>query len=118
MRYVYWQDRWFAAGKKQNGNTMHLRKCTSPERFSYQHARGKGKFDDRYFEGIAEKQEIVVARPKFNFLLHELYPTNHQFIPRKCNLWDVLPSPSFPNSYNMPSFKSKISNLDLISLSS
>ena len=40
------------------------------------------------------------------------------FIPRTCNLWDALPSSCFPESYNLPSFKSKINKLDLISLSS
>ena len=40
------------------------------------------------------------------------------FIPRTCNLWNVLPSSCFPESYNLPSFKSKIDNLDPISLSS
>ena len=39
-------------------------------------------------------------------------------IPRTCNLWNVLPSSCFPESYNLPSFKSKINKLDLISLSS
>ena len=40
------------------------------------------------------------------------------FIPRTCNLWSVLPSCLFPESYNLPYFKSKINKLDLISLSS
>ena len=40
------------------------------------------------------------------------------FIPRTCNLWNVLPPPCFPESYNLPSFKSNINRLDLISLSS
>ena len=40
------------------------------------------------------------------------------FILRTCNLWKVLPSSCFPESYNLPSFKSKINKLDLISLSS
>ena len=40
------------------------------------------------------------------------------FIPRTCNLWNVLPSCCFPESYNLPSFKSKINKLDLFSLSS
>ena len=40
------------------------------------------------------------------------------FIPRTCNLWNVLPSSCFPESYNLPSFKSKINKPDLISLSS
>ena len=33
-------------------------------------------------------------------------------------LWNVLPSSCFPESYNLPSLKSKINKLDLISLSS
>ena len=40
------------------------------------------------------------------------------FIPRTCNLWNVLPSSCFPESCNLPSFKSKINKLDLFSLSS
>ena len=40
------------------------------------------------------------------------------FTPRTCNLWNVLPSSCFPESYNFPSFKSKINKLDLISLPS
>ena len=40
------------------------------------------------------------------------------FIPRTCNLWNVLPSSCFPESYNLPSFQSKINKRDLISLSS
>ena len=38
------------------------------------------------------------------------------FIPRTCNLWNVLPSSCFPESYISPSFKSKINKLDLTSL--
>ena len=40
------------------------------------------------------------------------------FTPRTCNLWNVLPSSCFPESYNLPSFKSNVNKLDLISLSS
>ena len=40
------------------------------------------------------------------------------FIPRTCNLWNVLPSSCFPESCNLPSFKSKMNKLDLNSLSS
>ena len=39
-------------------------------------------------------------------------------IPRTCNLWNVLPSSYFPESYNLTYFKSKINKLYLISLSS
>ena len=45
-------------------------------------------------------------------------PHKSSFIPRACNLWNVLPSSCFTESYNLPSFKSKINKLDLISLSS
>ena len=38
------------------------------------------------------------------------------FVPRTCNLWNVLPFSCFPESYNLPSFKSKINKLNLISL--
>ena len=38
------------------------------------------------------------------------------FFPRTCNLWNVLPSSCFPESYNLPSFKSKIKKRDLIPL--
>ena len=40
------------------------------------------------------------------------------FIPRTCNLWNVLPSSCLPESCNFPSFKSNINQLDLIYLSS
>ena len=39
------------------------------------------------------------------------------FIPRTCQLWNNLPSTSFPESYNLSCFKSNINKLDLISLS-
>ena len=39
------------------------------------------------------------------------------FILRTRYLWNVLPSSCFPQSYNLLSFKSKINELDLISLS-
>ena len=38
------------------------------------------------------------------------------FIQITCNLWNVLPSSSFPESYHLPSFNSKINKIDLISL--
>ena len=34
-------------------------------------------------------------------------------IPRTCNLWNMLLSSSFPESYNLPSFEYKINKLDL-----
>ena len=46
-------------------------------------------------------------------------PHKSSFVPRTCNLWNLLSSSCFPeSSYNLPSFKSKVNKLDLISLSS
>ena len=33
------------------------------------------------------------------------------FIPRTCNLWNALPSSCFPESQNLPSFKSKVNKV-------
>ena len=54
-----------------------------------------------------------VSLPTSRTLSHKL-----SFIPRACNLWNILPSSCFHESYNLPSFKSKINQLDLISPSS
>ena len=43
--------------------------------------------------------------------------SHKSLIPRTCNLWNVLLTSSFPESYNLPSFKSKVNKLDLLSLS-
>ena len=48
------------------------------------------------------------------FSLHDVLvfrlssPHKPSFIPRACNLWNVLPSSCFPESFNLRSFKSKI----------
>ena len=39
------------------------------------------------------------------------------FIPRTSQLWNSLPPTTFPESYNLLSFKSNINKLDLVSLS-
>ena len=39
------------------------------------------------------------------------------FILRTSQLWNTLPSPAFPESYSLSSFKSNVNKLDLISLS-
>ena len=53
-----------------------------------------------------------VSLPNPQILSHK-----SSFIPRTCNIWNILPSSCFPESYKLPSFKSKINKLDLISLS-
>ena len=54
--------------------------------------------------------QVILSNPRT--LSHK-----SSFIPRTCKLWNTLPSTSFPESYNLSSFKSNISKLDLISLS-
>ena len=39
------------------------------------------------------------------------------FIPRTSQLWNSLPPTTFPESYNLSSFKSNVNKLDLVSLS-
>ena len=39
------------------------------------------------------------------------------FIPKTCQLWNTLPSTTFPESYELSCFKSSINKLGLISLS-
>ena len=58
-------------------------------------------------------QLFEVSLPTSRTLSHK-----SSLIPRTCNLWNVLPSFCFPESYNLPSANSKINKLDLISLSS
>ena len=55
---------------------------------------------------------VQVSLPTSRILSHK-----SSFIPRTCNSWNVLPSSCFPESYKLPSFKSKINKLDLLSLS-
>ena len=61
--------------------------------------------------------QLIHTLSKFHCPIHEISQKS-SFIPRTCNLRNVLPSSCFPESYNLPSFKSKINKLDLISLSS
>ena len=42
---------------------------------------------------------------------------NSSFIPRTSQMWNSLPPTTFPESYNLSSFKSNINKLDLVSLS-
>ena len=56
-------------------------------------------------------QPFQVSLPNPRTLSHK-----SSFNPRTCNLWNVLPSCCFPESYNLPSFKSNVNKLDPISL--
>ena len=67
----------------------------------------------RITRSLTHSHPFQVSLPNPRTLSHK-----SSFIPRTCNLWNVLPSSCFPESYNLPSFKSKINKLDLISLSS
>ena len=67
----------------------------------------------RTIRSSTHSHPFQVSLPTSRTLSHK-----SSFIPRTCNLWNVLPSSCFPESYNLSSFKSKINKLDLISLSS
>ena len=54
-----------------------------------------------------------VSLPTSRTLFHK-----SSLIPRTCILWHVLLSYCFPESYNFPSFQSKVNKLDLVTLSS
>ena len=54
--------------------------------------------------------QVILSNPRI--LSHK-----SSFIPRTCQLWNTLPSTSFPESYNLSCLKSTINKPDLISLS-
>ena len=66
----------------------------------------------RTTRGSTHSHPFQVSLPNPRTLSHK-----SSFTPRTCSLWNVLPSSCFPESYNLPSFQSKINKLDLISLS-
>ena len=53
-----------------------------------------------------------VTLPNARTLAHK-----SSFIPRTSQLWNSLPPTTFPESYNLSSFKSNVNKLDLVSLS-
>ena len=55
----------------------------------------------------------------FQVTLPNLRTLSHKssFIPRTSQLWNSLPPTTFPESYNVSSFKSNTNKLDLVSLS-
>ena len=53
--------------------------------------------------------QVILSNPRT--LSHK-----SSFIPRTCKLWKTLPSTSFPESYNLSSFKSNINKPDLLSV--
>ena len=54
--------------------------------------------------------QVILSNPRT--LSHK-----SSFIPSTCQIWNTLPSTSFPQSYNLSCIKSNINKLDLISLS-
>ena len=75
----------------------------------------------RFWLRLAESCIMVHQQVHFIMILYvfiALSSAQLSFIPRTWNLWNGLPSSCFLESYNLPSFKSKISKLHLISLSS
>ena len=68
---------------------------------------------DMKTKSLIQSQNFKVSLPNPQTLSHK-----SSFIPKACNLWNVLSSSPFPESYNLPFSKSKINKLDLISRSS
>ena len=70
--------------------------------------------------GVSGTPEAQLTHILFQVSLPNPRNLSHKssFIPRTCNSWIVLPSSCFPESYNLPSFNSKISKIDLISSTS
>ena len=62
--------------------------------------------------------QLIHILSNFNCLLYELYLTNHHSSQENARYGTSCLSFCFPESYNLPSFKSKINKLDPISLSS
>ena len=114
-------------------NNPNITKALQP--FSHRRLAGDLSIFYRYFHGHCSQEIrdiIPVALRRFRTTRSSTHSHPFQvslpnprtlshkssFIPRTCNLWNVLPSSCFPESYNLPSFKSKINKLDMISLSS
>ena len=112
-------------------NNPNLTKLLQP--FSHCQLVGDLSISSRYFQGHCS-QEIrdIIPVPlgrvrttrnsthshpfKISLPTSQTLPHKSSFIPTACSLWNVLPSPCFLESYNLPSFKSKINKFDLISL--
>ena len=112
-------------------NNPYLKKSLQP--LSHRRLVGDLSIFYRYFDGhcsqeIMENIPVPLRRVRttrssthsnsFQVSLPNPRTLSHKpsFIRRTCNLWNVLSSSCFPESYNSPSFKSKINKLDLISL--
>ena len=90
--------------------------------YGYFHGHGSQKIRDvisvplrriRTTRSSTHSHPFQVSLPNPRTLSHKSSNT-----PRTCNLWNVLSSSCFPESYNLPFFKSKINKLDLTSFSS
>ena len=114
-------------------NNPNLTKSLQP--LSHRRLIGDLSIYYRYFRGIfphdirdsihVPLRSVGTTRSSTHSYSFQVSPPNPRtlshkssFIPRTCNLWNVLPSSCFPETYNLPPLKSKINKLDLISLSS
>ena len=66
----------------------------------------------RTTRGSTHSHPFQVTLPNPRTLAHK-----SSFIPRTSQLWNSLPPTSFPESFNLSSFKSNVNKLDLVSLS-
>ena len=113
-------------------NNLYLTKSLQP--LSHRRLVGDLSIFYRYFNGHSQEIREIIPAPlrrvrttrssthshPFQVSLPTSRTISHKssFIPRTCNLWNLLPSSCFPVSYNFPSFKSKMNKFDRISLSS
>ena len=90
------------------------------QQLNNQNAQVQLAFGKRITETTNAKRQLEGQYRRVCLLLFFFCYLNkcHRISPRTCNLWNVLPSSCFPESYNLPSFKSKTNKFDLVSLSS
>ena len=74
-------------------------------------------FQDNYVFNILQGSLMAISHPcKVTLPNPRTLAHKSFFILRTSQLWSSLPSTKFHESYNLPSFKSNINKLDLISL--
>ena len=113
-------------------NARIMRLCLYEHSYTHLCVAGKGGVIREHFHGHCSQKmrgiiPVLLGRVRttrssthshpFQVPLPASQTISHKssFIRRACNLWNVLPSSCFPESYNFLSFKSKIFKLDFSS---
>ena len=98
-----------------------LSHCCLVADFSIFYRYFHGRCSQRIKNSIPEPVRCArITRSSTHLHLFQVTQTNphkSSFIPRISQLWNSLPSTTFHQSYNLPSFKSNICKLHLVSLS-